>query len=69
MQDLAHLPAFVAWAAFGLAVVFGAVANRVNFCAMGAVTYYYHLHEDDQDSENTNGVALVHTYFGARLST
>jgi uncharacterized membrane protein YedE/YeeE len=38
MQDLAHLPAFVAWAAFGLAVVFGAVANRVNFCAMGAVT-------------------------------
>ena len=24
--------------AFGLAVVFGAVANRVNFCTMGAVT-------------------------------
>ena len=38
MQDLAHLPALVAWCAFALAVVFGAVANRVNFCTMGAVT-------------------------------
>ena len=38
MQDLQHLPALVAWCAFGLAVVFGAVANRVNFCTMGAVT-------------------------------
>jgi uncharacterized membrane protein YedE/YeeE len=38
MQDFDHLPAFVAWCAFGLAVVFGAVANRVNFCTMGAVT-------------------------------
>ena len=38
MQDINHLPALVAWLAFGLAVVFGAVANRVNFCTMGAVT-------------------------------
>ena len=38
MQDLQHLPALVAGCAFGLAVVFGAVANRVNFCTMGAVT-------------------------------
>jgi hypothetical protein len=38
MQDLEHLPALVAWCAFGLAVVFGAVANRVDFCTMGAVT-------------------------------
>jgi uncharacterized membrane protein YedE/YeeE len=38
MEDLAHLPALVAGCAFGLAVVFGAVANRVNFCTMGAVT-------------------------------
>jgi len=38
MQDLEHLPALVAWCAFGLAVVFGAVANRVNFCTMGAIT-------------------------------
>jgi len=33
-----HTAALVAWLAFGLAVVFGAVANRVNFCTMGAVT-------------------------------
>ena len=34
----ANLPAIVAGAAFALAFVFGAVANRVNFCTMGAVT-------------------------------
>jgi len=38
VQDLQHLPALVAGCAFGLAAVFGAVANRVNFCTMGAVT-------------------------------
>jgi uncharacterized membrane protein YedE/YeeE len=38
MPDLDHLPALIAGCAFGLAVVFGAVANRVNFCTMGAVT-------------------------------
>src|ERR1700693_2573714 len=38
MQDLQHLPALVACSAFGLALVFGAVANRVDFCTMGAVT-------------------------------
>jgi uncharacterized protein len=38
MRDITHLPALVAWLAFALAVVFGAVANRVNFCTMGAVT-------------------------------
>ena len=32
-----HLPALVAGLAFALAFVFGAVANRVNFCTMGAV--------------------------------
>jgi uncharacterized protein len=37
MQNAAHLPALVCGLAFGLAVVFGAVANRVNFCTMGAV--------------------------------
>ena len=37
-RAISHLPALVAWLAFGLAVVFGAVANRVNFCTMGAVT-------------------------------
>jgi hypothetical protein len=38
MQDLNHLPGEVAWLAFALAVVFGAVANRANFCTMGAIT-------------------------------
>ncbi len=28
-------------------------------CAMGAVTYYYHLHEDDEQPEDSGGVALV----------
>jgi hypothetical protein len=38
MTDTEHLPALVAWSGFALAVVFGAVANRVNFCTMGAVS-------------------------------
>jgi uncharacterized membrane protein YedE/YeeE len=39
MEDtVAHLPALVTGIAFALAVVFGAVAHRVNFCTMGAVT-------------------------------
>jgi uncharacterized protein len=33
----AHLPSLVAGLAFALAFVFGAVANRVNFCTMGAI--------------------------------
>src|SRR5262245_5484963 len=37
-KDVAHLPLLVAGLAFVLAFVFGAVANRVNFCTMGAVT-------------------------------
>jgi uncharacterized membrane protein YedE/YeeE len=36
-MDAAHLPSLVAGLAFALAFVFGAVANRVNFCTMGAV--------------------------------
>jgi len=38
MPDLEHLPALVAGAGFVLAVIFGAVAQRVDFCTMGAVT-------------------------------
>jgi len=37
IMDTTHLPALVAWLAFALAFVFGAVANRVNFCTMGAI--------------------------------
>ncbi len=38
MTDVSHLSALVTGSAFALAVVFGAVANRVSFCTMGAVT-------------------------------
>ena len=38
MEDVAKLQVLVPALAFGLAVVFGAVAQRVNFCTMGAVT-------------------------------
>jgi uncharacterized protein len=43
MSDINNSPALVAWLAFALAVVFGAVANRVNFCTMGAVTDVVHI--------------------------
>lgn len=35
--DLSRLAGHVLWAAFGLAVVFGAVAQRTRFCTMGAI--------------------------------
>ena len=38
MQDVSHLPVLVTGLAFVLAFVFGAVAKRVNFCTMGAIT-------------------------------
>src|SRR5689334_14801235 len=38
MADTSSLPALVAWLAFALAFVFGAVAQRCNFCTMGAIT-------------------------------
>jgi uncharacterized membrane protein YedE/YeeE len=37
-QDVSHLPALVTGLAFLLATVFGAVATRVNFCTMGAIS-------------------------------
>lgn len=37
MQDAAHLANLVAGLAFALAFVFGAVAQRVSFCTMGAI--------------------------------
>ncbi len=44
----------------GLSIACLAIAILIA-CAIGFVTYYYHLHEDDQDTENTDGVALVVT--------
>src|SRR6185369_14564406 len=38
MQDVSHLPMLVTGLAFVLATVFGAVATRVNFCTMGAIS-------------------------------
>jgi hypothetical protein len=45
-----------AWNAISIACV--AIAILIA-CAMGAVTYYYHLHEDDHDTEDPNGVAMI----------
>ena len=36
--DAAHLASRVLWAAFGLAAIFGAIAQRTHFCTMGAVS-------------------------------
>src|SRR5450759_3009366 len=38
MENTSSLPALVAWLAFALAFVFGAAAQRCNFCTMGAIT-------------------------------
>ena len=38
VPDVARLSALVTGLAFALAFVFGAVANRVSFCTMGAIT-------------------------------
>src|ERR1700675_4377365 len=43
MRDFNELPGEVAWLAFALALVFGAVANRANFCTMGAITDVVHV--------------------------
>ncbi len=38
METPSSLPTLVAWLAFALAFVFGAAAQRCNFCTMGAIT-------------------------------
>ncbi|MDH4181375.1 MAG: YeeE/YedE family protein, partial [Betaproteobacteria bacterium] len=38
MNEASQLPTLVALCAFALAFVFGAVAQRANFCTMGAVS-------------------------------
>ena len=35
------------------------VAAILLVCAMGGVTYYYHLHEDEETTETESGVALL----------
>ncbi len=39
----AQLAPYVAWAAFALAFVFGAVANKTDFCTMGAVSDWVNM--------------------------
>lgn len=38
MSDTSNLGTLVLWGGFALAFVFGAVANRTNFCTMGAIS-------------------------------
>ena len=38
LSDLSSLQAQVLWAAFGVSVVFGLVAQKTNFCTMGAIS-------------------------------
>ena len=38
MEATPHTAAIVAWCAFALAFIFGAVGNKVSFCTMGAVS-------------------------------
>ena len=35
--DLASLNSLVLWASFGLALIFGAIAQHTRFCTMGAI--------------------------------
>ncbi len=42
-QSAAQLAPYVAWAAFALAFVFGAVGNKTNFCTMGAVSDWVNM--------------------------
>jgi len=42
-QTAAQLAPYVAWSAFALAFVFGAVGNKTNFCTMGAVSDWLNM--------------------------
>ncbi|MGH8687423.1 MAG: YeeE/YedE family protein [Burkholderiales bacterium] len=43
VTDPARLATYVAWGAFALAFVFGAVGNRTNFCTMGAISDWVNM--------------------------
>jgi len=42
-QSAAQLAPYVAWGAFILAFIFGAVGNKTNFCTMGAVSDWVNM--------------------------
>ena len=48
----------------GPAIAYLAIAILIA-CAMGAVTYYYHLHEDDEAPDSDNGGVARMTDFPA----
>ncbi|HTP60771.1 MAG TPA: YeeE/YedE family protein [Burkholderiales bacterium] len=43
METPAQIAPYVAWGAFALAFVFGAVGNKTNFCTMGAVSDWVNM--------------------------
>src|SRR5262245_39693440 len=43
METPAQLASYVAWGAFALAFVFGAVGAKTNFCTMGAVSDWVNM--------------------------
>ncbi|MEO8143951.1 MAG: YeeE/YedE family protein [Betaproteobacteria bacterium] len=43
METPAQLAPYVAWSAFALAFIFGAVANKTDFCTMGAVSDWVNM--------------------------
>ncbi len=45
-----------AWNSISLTCLMAAV---LIVCAMGALTYYYHLHEDEESAEAESGVAML----------
>ena len=45
-SELPRLAAQVLWAAFLLAAVFGAIAQRTHFCTMGAVADIVNMNHD-----------------------
>ena len=53
--DIAALSRSVLWAAFALAVIFGAIAQRTHFCTMGAVSDIM-----------TDGRLVAHAHVGGR---
>jgi uncharacterized membrane protein YedE/YeeE len=48
MENTATLAATVAWGAFALAFVFGAVAHKTNFCTMGAVSDWVNMGDSNR---------------------
>ena len=44
-ENFGHAQSVLLWAAFGIAVVMGAVVNKTNFCTMGAVSDWVNIND------------------------